>query len=130
MTFDADRFSISNTGCDCLAEPNRARAIARLREIAETVRGSMTVQEVAARCGINPVTLFNYCLKEFGVSPGRYLRRARLRRCYEALLDADPRHGSVNKIAVEHGFHEPSRFARYYREMFGELPLETFRQQR
>lgn len=130
MTFDADRFAIINTGCDYLAEPNRARAIACIREIAETVRGSVTVQEVAARCGIKPHTLFNYCLEEFGVSPGRYLRRERLRRCYEALLDADPRHGSVNKIAVEHGFHEPSRFAMYYREMFDELPLETLKRQR
>jgi transcriptional regulator GlxA family with amidase domain len=54
--------------------------------------------------------------------PIRYLRQVRLDRARENLAQA---HGSVADIAYNWGFTNLSRFARTYRDRFGEFPAAT-----
>ena len=52
----------------------------------------------------------------------RYLRQVRLDRAHDDLAQAD---GSVADIADHWGFTNLSRFARAYRDRFGEFPAAT-----
>jgi transcriptional regulator GlxA family with amidase domain len=54
----------------------------------------------------------------------RYLRQVRLNRAREDLTQA---HGTVADTAYYWGFTNPGRFARAYRDRFGELPAETLK---
>ncbi len=52
----------------------------------------------------------------------RYLRQVRLDRAHDDLTQA---HGSVADIAYHWGFTNLGRFARAYRDRFGEFPAAT-----
>jgi AraC-like DNA-binding protein len=60
-----------------------------------------------------------------GDSPGRHLRSRQLAQVRDALLAAPDRPSAVKQAATSHGFFHLGRFARAYREHFGELPSET-----
>jgi len=59
-----------------------------------------------------------------GHSPMEHLRHLRLDKAREDLLDPERRLG-VTAVAQRWGFGELGRFARQYRERFGELPSQT-----
>ena len=52
----------------------------------------------------------------------RYLRQVRLDRAHDDLAQA---HGTVADIAYHWGFTNLGRFARAYRDRFGEFPAAT-----
>jgi AraC-like DNA-binding protein len=57
-----------------------------------------------------------------------FVRRVRLSRCRQALLDAEPGDGqTVADIAFQNGFAHLPRFAAAYRHRYGETPSETLR---
>lgn len=59
-------------------------------------------------------------------TPMRYLRHCRLERARAALRDpADTR--SVSEVALDCGFNDLSKFARFYREHYGETPSASRR---
>ena len=60
-----------------------------------------------------------------GVSPKRYMLRARLNEVREALKSGKP--ATVTDAATEHGFYELGRFASRYKTAFGESPSDTLR---
>lgn len=59
------------------------------------------------------------------MGPATYARVMRLNSARQKLLDGDRLNDSIGDIAAEEGFWEWSRFSRYYRKLFGELPSET-----
>jgi AraC family ethanolamine operon transcriptional activator len=63
-----------------------------------------------------------------GVSPARYLRMRRLHQARDALRATAS--GTVTQIAVAVGFSDLGRFARDYRDLFGELPSATLKRAR
>ena len=81
--------------------------------------------EDSTAAGVSERTLRNAFNEYFGVGPSRYLQLRRLRAVRRALRAADPEQESVTGVLVRHGEWEFSRFARRYRQLFGELPSET-----
>jgi transcriptional regulator GlxA family with amidase domain len=61
-------------------------------------------------------------LREY--TPMEFLKEQRLLRAYKKLTNAPP-NGSVSYIATACGFNDLSRFARFYRNRFGEFPSVT-----
>lgn len=77
--------------------------------------------------GVSLRSLRNGFQDVFGVSPKRWLKRARLSAARSDLRSADPDGESVSTIASRHGFTQFSHFATDYRKQFGEQPSETLR---
>ncbi|GHE91449.1 transcriptional regulator [Amycolatopsis deserti] len=84
--------------------------------------------ELAAIAGVSERSLQRAFREQVGISPMRYVSDVRLRRVREELERAG-RSGSdtVTQIAARVGVSNFGRFARIYRERFGELPSETKR---
>ena len=72
-------------------------------------------------------TLHEAFRRRLGTSPAAYVRGLRLQAAREALLAADAATTTVARVALEHGFAHPGRFAIAYRERFGEPPGTTLR---
>jgi AraC family ethanolamine operon transcriptional activator len=82
--------------------------------------------DLCAALGLSPSRLRSAVTATFGMSPQRYLRLRRLAMARSALRSGDPRWRSVREVALAHGFWHLERFARAYRDMFGEAPSATF----
>jgi AraC-like DNA-binding protein len=93
------------------------------------LRSPITLADVVTASGIPGRTLIKHFKDEWGTSPMRYLRDARLRRVHEALARARPT-DSVTDIALMWGFNHLGRFAVEYRSRFGETPSDTLRRSR
>jgi AraC family transcriptional regulator, positive regulator of tynA and feaB len=78
---------------------------------------------VAARVGISTRYLHRL-FSEAGPSFGRWVLARRLERCNAALTDPACAHWTVTQIAFEHGFADPSYFARAFRARYGLTPRE------
>lgn len=83
------------------------------------------VTELAQECAVSVRALQDGFVRQVGVPPGRYLRRARLRRVRSDLMAADSRERSVSEVASRWGFLHLGRFAALYSEAYGELPSQT-----
>ena len=81
---------------------------------------------ISRAVGVSERTLRNAFRREHGLSPKQYDVRERLGAARQALCnvaDSD----TVTKIASQYGFFELGRFARLYKDAFGESPSETIR---
>ncbi len=56
-----------------------------------------------------------------GYSPLEYLRRYRLERSKQYLLESQM---SVSEIAYLVGFNSPKLFSKYFKKLYGELPSQ------
>ncbi|MEJ2863602.1 helix-turn-helix transcriptional regulator [Actinomycetospora flava] len=84
--------------------------------------------DLAATCHVTPRALQYAFARHHDMSPMQYLRRVRLFRAHQDLLDADPTSGTtVTTVAARWGFAHPGRFATAYRRTFGEPPSSTLR---
>ena len=83
--------------------------------------------ELSVLIGLKPRTMRTYCQLHLGVGPNRYLRLLQLQRVHRELGGDRPTAASVTELVQRHGVRQPGRFARSYREYFGELPSETLR---
>jgi AraC family transcriptional regulator, positive regulator of tynA and feaB len=83
----------------------------------------LTPADVAARVGISTRYLHRL-FSDDGLSFGRWLLARRLERGAEALGDPARAHWSVTAIALDHGFADPSYFARTFRARFGVTPRQ------
>ena len=87
----------------------------------------LSVAQLATAAGVSERTLrdaFQHC---FGLAPVRYLNRRTLHQVRSALKAADPSLATVTQVATQFGVWELGRFARDYRNLFGELPSATLR---
>lgn len=55
----------------------------------------------------------------------QYPRLRQLKEVRKVPRDADPRTTDLAKIAANHGFNQPARFANLYRATFGKPPSAT-----
>lgn len=96
--------------------------------IDETTALPTTTAELAAFAGVSERSLQRAFREQLGVSPMRYVSDVRLRRVHEELRHAGRSGtGTVTQIAARAGVSNFGRFARVYRERYGELPSETKR---
>ncbi|WP_079228026.1 AraC family transcriptional regulator [Pseudomonas putida] len=66
--------------------------------------------------------------RQLGTTPKQYVRQRKLERVHACLSDASCAVRSVTELAMDYGFLHLGRFSEVYRQRFGELPSETFRQ--
>jgi AraC-like DNA-binding protein len=111
-----------------LARPQprlRPRTVERvLALIEEHPDRPLTLTDLASHAGVGARRLQQGFHEHVGVSPMEYLRQTRLRRARHDLLHTED---SVTEIAFRWGFTQTGRFARMYRERFGETPSRTSR---
>lgn len=107
--------------------PAQRQAVRQLHKIEDIMRSrlgeALTLSELAAAGGMSERSLNTFCQRCYGQTPMELLRNLRLEAVRERLLGRCD--VSVTEVALEHGFAHLGRFARYYRERFGELPHQT-----
>ncbi|MCY1251301.1 Exoenzyme S synthesis regulatory protein ExsA [compost metagenome] len=81
-----------------------------------------TLGDLTAIAGVSARQLQYAFNDNIGVSPLVYLRNARLDRARDLLLSCRM---PVSEVALRSGFNHLGKFARYYRERFGETPSAT-----
>jgi AraC family ethanolamine operon transcriptional activator len=100
----------------------RAEALLRSR-----IGESVSIARLCRVAGVSERSLRNAFYDVRGMSPKRCAVRARLAEVRRALSDANGTRGTVTTIATDYGFFELGRFARIYKQVFGESPSETLR---
>ncbi|MCX4166321.1 MULTISPECIES: helix-turn-helix domain-containing protein [Paraburkholderia] len=90
-------------------------------------RMAVTVADLSKQLKVSPRTLQNSFHAVTGTSPTEYLRGLRLNAVRRRLAATSPDVLSVGDAAAEMSFYHLSNFARYYRNLFGELPSKTRR---
>lgn len=81
-----------------------------------------SIDEMAQSLGVSNRVL-NYAFKDaFGISPSQYIQAEKLHAVRRKLITTDL---SVTDASLLYGFNTPSRFARQYSRLFGELPSVT-----
>ena len=88
----------------------------------------ITVADIAAAASVSVRAVQSAFRRHLDTTPLAYLRRVRLHHARQDLLSADPARVTVTDIAYRWGFPSPSRFAAYYREVYGTSPAHTLHQ--
>jgi transcriptional regulator GlxA family with amidase domain len=88
---------------------------------------SVTLAEAAAAAGCSVRSLQLAFRRHRGTTPMAVWRRIRLEAARAALVRANGA-ASIAGIAADHGFSNPGRFAKLFREAFGQLPTQILRQ--
>ena len=89
------------------------------------VGSPVELAEVAEAAGVSVRTLSRTFRKHHGMGPIRFLTEMRLDVVKSVLLARSSEETRVTRVALEHGFASPGRFAVQYRRRFGESPSET-----
>ncbi len=101
---------------------------ADLVRVLEWLRGHLSepvqLEALAQIAGTRPRTLETHFKMFLGTTPLGWVRRMRLARARQELLNSGPQ-TTVTDIALSSGFSQLGRFAAQYREAFGELPSAT-----
>ena len=98
--------------------------------IAENDGSGLTIDQIAGSLGITSREL-RYAFREaYGISPYQYVVSNKLNDARRILREADIAGAGVTQAALEAGFEDFSRFARFYARTFGELPSETLKRSR
>ena len=101
----------------------------RAIEATNSVRGPISVSELASEVGASRRTLERAFQETVGVSPYKFSRLHRLNRLYRDLRRANVQQGSVTQLLTDWGFSELGRTAVEYRSLFGESPSMTLAQE-
>lgn len=86
-----------------------------------------SVDQLALAADVSERTLRTVFGEFYGLSPAKYIRLLRLNETRRALERTGPGGASVTEIASFHGFWDFGRFAKEYRQAFGELPSQTLK---
>lgn len=85
----------------------------------------LTVLDLCRALKVSRATLHRGFVEIYGLSPLAYLRMRRLNGARRALIAARGSNATVTAIATHWSFFHLARFARDYRNQFGELPSAT-----
>lgn len=125
----ASAFLVENVAgfADQLAEEPKTASTLAVKVLEDYIQANwnrtLTVEEIAAACGVSVRSVFARFKQHRGVAPLTYLRELRLAHAHQRLLSDGE--DSVISIAMACGFSSFGHFARRYRERFGELPSTT-----
>lgn len=89
--------------------------------------GNLRAANLAGALGVSDRVLRSCCKLHLGVGPTRYVHLRRMQSAYRALRSGRSQALRVSDLALRYGFHNAGRFAKAYRELFGELPSWTLR---
>jgi AraC family transcriptional regulator, ethanolamine operon transcriptional activator len=107
--------------------PGRRRVVQMVEEcLRADPRRLVTTEDICSSIRMSQSRVRSAFVATFGLGPQHYLRLRRLALARSALRSGDPRWSSVEQVALAHGFWDKERFARAYRESFGEPPSATF----
>lgn len=95
----------------------------RLKEQIESNlnNSEFSVEMLSEALGVSRTQLFRKTKQLMGVTPVDLIRRARLRKAQQLLLNTDT---NIQQVAYEVGFTSPSYFTKCYKELFGRSPSE------
>ncbi len=85
----------------------------------------LSITEICASIRVAERTLRYSFEQVLGITPVEYIRALRLNRVRQDLLGGRP--VTIQSAAIRWGFWHMGRFARYYRQTFGENPTSTLR---
>jgi len=88
---------------------------------------TVSLAELSRIVGLSERSLRNAFYEVRGMGPKRCLLDIRLQDARRALCRAVASQTTVAGVATDFGFFELGRFARVYRETFGEVPSATLR---
>ena len=113
---------------DAINDPAEPRFVRRAVDFIHAHAGEpITLPSIAQSAAVSLRKLFRGFHTYRNCTPAAYLRSVRLERCHQDLLSAMPGEISVTTVASRWGFSNAGRFARCYREQFGENPADTLR---
>lgn len=93
--------------------------------IDEHAHQDITMADIATACGVTIRAVQLAFRRHLDTTPMRYLRRVRLDHAHRQLVAADPERDSVTAVSYQWGFASSSRFAAYYRSVYGVPPSST-----
>jgi transcriptional regulator GlxA family with amidase domain len=96
-------------------------------ECADAVQRLPTIEELCAAAFVSERRLRNAFTASYDMPPHRFFLAWGLDLARRRLVDADPTTDSVTTVAAALGFIHLGRFARYYKQQFGESPSTTLR---
>jgi len=114
---------------DDLRRPQKGPAPRLIREAEHLMRvGGLdqTTSKIAAELKVSLRSLELGFREAHGCTPNEFLRKVRMGKARDALLSPETS-TSVTQVALANGFLHLARFGAYYKEMFGELPVQTLR---
>ena len=97
-----------------------AREVARLVE--QNTDRFLGINEIAAKLGLSERWIRQSFKSVYGMSIHQFMRESKLLRARSMLSQGAH---NVTGVAMQLGFGHLSRFAQYYKQKFGELPVET-----
>ncbi|QZI73091.1 helix-turn-helix domain-containing protein [Pseudomonas protegens] len=102
--------------------------VKRSQELAQAAGDTpLSILDLCEQLRVSRSTLQNSFQAVTGMRPVEYLRNLRLNAVRRRLISTPASEQNVSEIAVEMGFYHLSHFAGHYRQLFGELPSETWR---
>jgi AraC family ethanolamine operon transcriptional activator len=111
------------------SERHALSGAAIVRRVEEWVDGraseTIHIGDLCRELHLSRRTLQRAFTETLGIGPARYLSNRRLTAVRAELRRADPSSIRVTDMATKYGFWQLGRFARDYRQMFGECPSET-----
>ncbi|MFS0794679.1 helix-turn-helix transcriptional regulator [Microbacterium sp. 1P10AE] len=84
----------------------------------------ITIEDIAAAAGISTRGLQHAFRRALDTTPSHHLRTVRLAAAHRDLQRGE---AHVSEVVQRWGFSSPSRFARFYRDMYGRNPGQTVR---
>jgi AraC-like DNA-binding protein len=98
----------------------------RAREyIHHRIADGISIVTLCRHMGVSRRSLESVFQSVVGMGPGSYVRVLQLNRIRRDLMSEGNDKESIGVIAARHGIWHWSRFSRYYRVLFGELPSQT-----
>lgn len=85
----------------------------------------LTIDELCQSLRVSRRTLNHAFIRVLGITPVTYIRNVRLHRIRYELVNMPNGVSNIAFVATRWGFWHMSLFSRYYRELFGECPIDT-----
>ncbi len=105
---------------------NQTELVGRVLSLIDQHRSeTLLLTDVSRTVGVSPRTLRSAFHNVCGISPKQFLIRRQLIAIHDALVLSEKQPGAVARVAMAHGISELGRFARVYRQFYGELPSQT-----
>lgn len=90
----------------------------------------LTIDDLCLILRVKRRTLNHAFARVLGITPITYMRNVKLHRIRDEILNAPNEIISISQLATKWGFWHMSLFSRYYRKLFGEVPIDTLQRSR